>query len=106
MPQWALSDGTRSVLDALPLAPSALHHAVLAERERWALWLPVALAAGIAVYLGLSAEPPLSLAVRFGVAGILAGAACALSSKTALRAGLALVAAVLIGFAAAKIRAE
>jgi competence protein ComEC len=36
-----------------------------AERDRWLLWLPVALGAGIAVYFELPAEPPLWL----GLAG-------------------------------------
>lgn len=32
--------------------------ALLAERERWALWLPVGIGLGIAVYFALPAEPP------------------------------------------------
>ncbi|KAA1053476.1 DNA internalization-related competence protein ComEC/Rec2 [Azospirillum argentinense] len=32
-----------------------------AERERWALWLPVGTGAGVALYFGLHAEPPLWL---------------------------------------------
>jgi len=84
----------------------ALRRSMLAERERWALWLPAALAAGIAVYFALSTEPPVPLAIDLGVAGLLAGAAAALSPETALRAGLAIIAAMLIGFAAAKIRTE
>jgi competence protein ComEC len=31
---------------------------LIAERERWVLWLPVALGAGIACYFGLGDEPP------------------------------------------------
>jgi hypothetical protein len=34
---------------------------VAAERERWPLWLPVALATGIAVYFALPVEPSASL---------------------------------------------
>ncbi|MFT5540025.1 MAG: competence protein ComEC [Alphaproteobacteria bacterium] len=30
----------------------------IAERARWALWLPVAFGAGIAVYFALPVEPP------------------------------------------------
>ena len=33
-----------------------------AERERWVLWLPVALAIGVAIFFWLPAEPPLWLA--------------------------------------------
>jgi hypothetical protein len=29
-----------------------------AERERWPLWMPVMVGLGIAVYFGLSEEPP------------------------------------------------
>ena len=41
-----------------------------AERERWPLWLPVALATGIAVYFALPVEPPAGLGLT--VAGVLA----------------------------------
>lgn len=42
----------------------------LAERERWFLWLPALLGAGIAGYFLLPAEPPL-LPLRLGVAALL-----------------------------------
>src|SRR5918994_5899157 len=32
---------------------------LLAERERWLLWLPVALGSGIALYFALPVEPPI-----------------------------------------------
>lgn len=35
-----------------------LRDRLLAERERWVLWLPVALASGIGSYFGLPVEPP------------------------------------------------
>ena len=35
----------------------ALKHQLLAERERWVVWLPVIFASGIAVYSGLKDEP-------------------------------------------------
>jgi competence protein ComEC len=40
---------------------------LLAERERWLLWLPVGLGVGIATYFGLPLEPPLWL----GATGLL-----------------------------------
>ena len=40
---------------------SRLVEALLAERERWLLWLPVGLGAGIALYFALPREPPLWL---------------------------------------------
>jgi competence protein ComEC len=55
------------------LAPSLaawLAANLLAERERWLLWLPVGLGAGIAVYFGLPVEPP----VWFGTTGLLLAA--------------------------------
>src|SRR6185312_4261072 len=36
---------------------AALSETVLAERERWPLWLPVLMGSGIAVYFALNAEP-------------------------------------------------
>jgi competence protein ComEC len=44
--------------------------ALLAERERWFLWLPVGIGAGVAGYFALTVEPPLWL----GAAGLLLSA--------------------------------
>ncbi len=45
-----------------------------AERDRWILWVPVAIGAGIAVYFGLAAEPPrwagILVLVACGAAGL------------------------------------
>ncbi len=43
-----------------------------AERDRWALWLPVGFALGVGVYFGLDFEPPgwLGAAVLAGAAGL------------------------------------
>jgi competence protein ComEC len=45
-----------------PVAPVRLAAAIVdrlaAERDRWALWLPVAFGIGIAAYFGLHSEPP------------------------------------------------
>jgi|TARA_Y100000031_G_scaffold99526_1_gene109069 competence protein ComEC len=46
---------------------------LLAERDRWVLWLPVMFASGIGIYFGLSFEPPLWLGLA-GVAAILPAA--------------------------------
>lgn len=43
---------------------------LLAERDRWLLWLPVALGTGVALYFALAAEPPLWLGPAVG-AGLL-----------------------------------
>ncbi len=78
----------------------------LAERDRWALWLPAALGLGIGIYFALDAEPSLYLAVGFGGAGLLVAAAAAGSPEPAWRMGLMLLAALLIGFCVAKIRTQ
>jgi len=85
---------------------SVLGATALEERERWPLWLPVALGIGIAIYFALPIEPAL------GCAGIVALAAVACvfgvsgSEHAALRALLSLLAATSLGFAIAKIRTE
>ncbi|MBL8703498.1 MAG: ComEC family competence protein [Rhodospirillales bacterium] len=42
----------------------------LAEREQWALWLPVALGLGILGYFALPAEPPWWIGVAWALAGV------------------------------------
>jgi competence protein ComEC len=77
------------------------------EHDRRPLWLPVGLAAGIAIYFALPAEPNLTLGVATGLFGIVLGAAAAAQrERPDMRAGLAMAAAVLIGFAAAKLRTD
>jgi len=51
----------------LPQAGRALADTLSAERERWALWFPVAMGAGVALYFSLPAEP--SLLLGLGVLG-------------------------------------
>jgi competence protein ComEC len=81
-----------------------LRAAALAERHRWPLWLPVMLGTGAGLYFASPAEPPLwagwVLAGLFGLAAL----ASARNPGTWARAGLALVAALALGFAAAKLR--
>ena len=48
--------------------------AVLAERERWALWLPVALGTGVGLYFALPVEPPLWIGLCGAVAALAATA--------------------------------
>jgi competence protein ComEC len=81
-----------------------LQRAALAERHRWILWLPVALGTGTALYFTAPVEPPLwagwAVIFLFAVA-----AWAALASNTVwIRAGLALLAALALGFATAKLR--
>jgi competence protein ComEC len=48
-------------VNAFPSIVGRLGASLIAERERWALWLPVCLGVGIALYFALPAEPPLWL---------------------------------------------
>ena len=83
---------------------------LLAERERWLLWLPVGLGAGIAAYFALPIEPPLWL----GLTGLaLAALALAwlwrrLPSDTfhACAPGLLGLFVLLLGFAVATLRTQ
>jgi competence protein ComEC len=78
----------------------------LAERDRWALWLPVALASGIGVYFALPSEPSTAVSYALGLGGILVAIGAGLSPESFTRALLALIAATTIGFGDAKLRAE
>ena len=82
----------------------ALWHALLAaERGRFALWLPVFMGAGDALYFTLRAEPPGWL----GAAAFAAAFAAwlLLGARPIARAGAAAVAAAALGFAAAELAA-
>jgi competence protein ComEC len=78
----------------------------VAERERWPLWLPVGLAAGIAIYFALPIEPDFALGAGLGIAGLLLAIAAVLSPETWLRVMLAALVSLLIGFGTAKLRTE
>lgn len=79
---------------------------MLAERERWALWLPVALGIGIGVYFALPNEPTPATGAAIGVAGLCAGTLAGFSRGHFIRALLAATCAALIGFGVAKWRTE
>ncbi len=72
-----------------------------AERDRWPLWLPVALGTGAGGYFALPAEP--SVAMGWLVLG-LALVAAALAVFDRARWPLAVLAALLLGFGLAKLR--
>jgi len=76
-----------------------------AERERWPLWLPVALGMGSAAYFALPAEPPALVAwIALGLTW--AAVTLALLGRGRWRFGfvLTLLAALLLGFGLAKLR--
>ena len=76
------------------------------ERERWALWLPVALGTGVGLYFALPVEPPVSAAVASAAAAAMFAAFAFRFSQGALRAVFAILAAILFGFVLAKWRAD
>src|SRR5258708_31437799 len=58
------------------LARIRLRDRARAERDRWALWLPIGLGCGIGVYFRLTVEPPLWLGIA-AVVALLGGVAIA-----------------------------
>jgi competence protein ComEC len=79
---------------------ASLRTCLAAERDRWLLWLPVFLGAGIGLYFWLRAEPPLWPAA-LTLAAATGAAAMARARPAAFALALAL-AAVALGFLAAK----
>ncbi len=67
-------------------------------RWRWA--------SGIGVYFALPFEPSAAIALTLGAAGVLVACAAVLSPELAIKACLALAAALLVGFGVAKLRTE
>jgi len=81
---------------------SRLGAALLAERHRWPLWLPVALGTGTALYFASPFEPAPLIAGAMALACLVAGLGAYRSHHPWARAVLALVAAVALGFGNAK----
>lgn len=79
---------------------------LLAQRDRWPLWLPVALGTGIGIYFSLLFEPTLLFAAALGMSGLLLGIAAAGTEAPFPKAVQALLAALLIGFSLAKYRTD
>jgi competence protein ComEC len=74
---------------------------LMAERDRWPIWLPVALGTGTGLYFALPVEP--SLVWGWTALG-LAAAAAIMAMRGLARWPLALLAALLLGFGLAKLR--
>jgi competence protein ComEC len=91
----------RTLPAALIRLAQGFRSALTAERDRWFLWLPVLLGAGIGIYFSLRVEPPLWLGLVLATLAIL-GVAIARWRERGIAAVLGL-AAIAIGFAAAEI---
>jgi len=76
---------------------------LIAERERWALWVPVFVGIGIGIYFWLTVEPPLWIGAVVAAAAIAAAAAAVRTQRLVLPAVVA--AAIALGFAAAQFQA-
>jgi competence protein ComEC len=85
-------------------AAARIAHAFAAERERWILWLPVALGLGIGVYFELAAEPQIAIAGLVPVAALLLVLAVRRNLGALALAVGALAAA--LGFAGAKLHTD
>jgi len=88
---------------ALSEALRVLRDNLEAERDRWGLWLPVAMGAGIALYFSLPAEPPLAAGpTALAVGGLLL--LILLRRRPALRYLVYGLIAAAVGFSAAELR--
>lgn len=90
----------------LPALAGALARALLAEADRWLLWLPVGLALGIVLFFALPGPPPPAVDVLVGTGGLAAGAVAArvLAGRPLAALALAALAAIAAGFLAAGLR--
>lgn len=92
-----------TILKYMDILNSLMANQLIAERDRWVLWLPVALALGIACYFALRIEPPYYV----GTLGLMIAGAVAWMGRSA-RAMVWLVAigffAFSLGFTAAQWR--
>ena len=93
---------------AWPTIGAWLLERLLEERERWFLWLPVAVGCGVALYFSLSVEPPPWLATGLLLIALLGGSAwCYRTGEAGRERALVLsvgLGAVLLGFAVADLR--
>ena len=89
---------------ANPAATPVLWRGWTAEQDRWPLWLPVALGAGCGLYFALPFEPDAAMGWGAGAAGVVLVLLSAWAERA--RILLALVAAMALGFGAAKLRSD
>ena len=86
--------------------PHAFGRALLEERERWALWLPVLYGMGIGIYFALPFEPKRTLVAALACWAVAALATSATVAHAFLRTCCIGCAVLCLGFCAAKLRTE
>ncbi|MBN8889557.1 MAG: hypothetical protein J0H91_04595, partial [Rhodospirillales bacterium] len=96
-----MSATARALHPAWPGIATRWHAWVEAERGRFALWLPVWMAAGVVLYFSLTAEPPW-WAGAAGLAGALAATGL-LWRRPVPRAAAACLAAAALGLGSAQL---
>ena len=84
----------------------AVRQQALADRTRWALWLPVALGGGVGLYFVLPIEPAWTVAAATAGLALTATVLVATTGKILPRVIFAIVAAGSLGFSIAKVRTE
>ena len=89
-----------------PISWSEVGAELREERDRWPLWLPVALGFGIAVYFALPTEPSDIWASAAALTALASIFVIRLTGRNPVRMGLSVLAAALFGFAIAKVRTE
>lgn len=81
---------------------NSFRDALLAQRDRWVLWLPLPVALGIALYFSMPAEPPLMAGVTVLV--FLAALCAPFHQNKAFMYGWTIVFMLALGFAAGQVR--
>lgn len=101
---WAHEAGNPSVPLSRAAGLAAFRARLEAEQDRWFLWLPVAFALGIALYIKLPFEPDLTQILAPVVVAAILRWISRHRFLPLLAANVVLVAAM--GFAAARLRSE
>lgn len=97
---------TRGAMTKIVALPQIIRDHADAERARWSLWIPIALATGAGGYFALPIEPGLGWALATAGIALAAGWFAVAVESAGTRILLALVAALALGFGAARFRTE
>lgn len=95
-PVWSTSGAAIAALSPASIVSRA-RACLIAERDRWALWLPVLMGSGIAFYFSLPFEPPLVLGIGLLAAAVAGFTVACLRRADAWAAVSALVMAAAFG---------